>query len=121
MSHNHKSSSTRPATGREGNGAIDAAMEFDSMILSNKFRVKTDFYESVKQQFNEIYPALLIGECYYARDLCGEAFLAELTSADKRMATLCLRHLAQQPGSRLIDSTCTDSIHSCFEIAQAEA
>ena len=120
MSHTHKSSGTRPATGRKGSRAIDAAMVFDSMILSDKFRVRTDFYESVKQQFNEIYPALLQGECYYARDLCGEAFLAELTSADQRMATLCFRHLAQQPGSRLIDCTCTDSIHSCFEIVQAE-
>ena len=88
MSYTHKSINTKPATGRKGSGAIDTTMEFDSMILSNKFRVKTDFYEIVEQQVKEIYPALLKGECYYPSDLCGETFLAELTSADVRLATL---------------------------------
>lgn len=91
------------------------------MIVSDRFKVRVDLYEHVEQQFKEIAPALLKGERYFPRDLCGEDFLAELTSADKRLATLCLKHLAQQPGSHLIDVTCADSVHSCFEIAQHAA
>jgi hypothetical protein len=79
------------------------------MIVLDKFKVETEFFELVELEFGEIYPFLLEDAEYSPQDLVGEPLWNDLTSLAQRQAISCLKHLATLPGARL-----TDLANGCF-------
>ena len=78
------------------------------VILLDKYTVEADFFDEVESQFCEIYPSLLDDVDYTPAELVGELFWANLTDLGKRVAILCLKHLATEPDVPLVDLTCVD-------------
>ncbi len=72
----------------------------DTIIVLDKFKVDTWLFETVQAHFNDILPYLLQGQDYTAQELLGEEFLADM-AMPRDIPMLCLKHLAQQPGSQL--------------------
>src|ERR1035437_6832124 len=87
----------------------------DTMIVLDKFTVDTWLYESVQDRLNEILPYLLKGRDYTWQELLGEGYLADM-AIPRHLPTLCLKHLAQQPGSQLTVMPLTGSDTTFFEI-----
>lgn len=86
--------------------ADEAVNPNDTMVLLDKFKVETEFFELVESEFYEIYPLLLEDAEYTPLDLIGEPLWADLTEIAQRQAIHCLKHLATLPGARLIDVSC---------------
>lgn len=80
--------------------SISPAESQDFMVLLDKFKVDTWLFESVQDHFNEILPHLLQGSAYTWQELLGEDFAADL-AVPRHLLLLCLKLLAQQPGSQL--------------------
>jgi hypothetical protein len=95
------------------NGAVTPT---DVMILLDKFKVETGFFELVEFEFSEIYPLLLEDTEYSPRDLIGEPLWNDLTSLAQRQAIHCLRHLATLDDAPLIDVSCPCCSTTSFEI-----
>ena len=91
----------------------------DVMILLNKVKVETEFFELVEFEFSEIYPFLLEHAEYSPQDLIGEPLWNDLTGLAQRQAIFCLKHLASLPDVPLVDVTCSDCGTSSFQIANA--
>jgi hypothetical protein len=87
------------------------------MIVLDKFKVETEFFELVELEFGEIYPFLLEDAEYSPQDLVGEPLWNDLTSLAQRQAISCLKHLATMPGVPLIDVSCPCCGTSSFQIA----
>jgi len=98
-------------------GLTDPMNPNGTMVLLDKFKVDTGYFEIVESRFSDIYPFLLEDIEYTAQDLIGEDLWADQTGIGQRHAVLCLKHLAQQPGARLIDRSCLDFRKSGFQIA----
>jgi hypothetical protein len=94
----------------------DHKQEF--MVVLDKFRVETLYFELIESLFQDIYPALLEDVDYTAQELCGEELWADLTSGGKREAIFCLRHLARQDDVPLVEVTCADCGTTQFQIIQ---
>ena len=86
------------------------------VILSGKYIVETVFLEAVESQFIDIYPALLEEVDYTPEELVGEMFWADLNDVERRLAILCLKHLATEPDVPLCDVTCDCCGITSFEI-----
>lgn len=104
------------------NDSVDT--EFDdpmnpngTMVLLDKFKVETDFFELVEFEFNEIYPFLLAHAEYTPVDLIGEPLWVDLSGLAQRQAIHCLKHLATLPDAGLIDVSCPDSGTTSFQVA----
>ena len=85
-----------------------------TLIVLDKFQVSTFLYECVQLHLNEILPYLLNGGVYSPQELLGETFWADV-AMPRHLPTLCLKHLAQQPGSHLIVSPFSDGGTTYFE------
>lgn len=85
-----------------------------TMIVLDKFQVSTFLYESVQFHLNEILPHLLKGGVYNSQELLGETFWADM-DMPRHLPLMCLKHLAQQPGSHLIVSPFSDGGTTYFE------
>lgn len=88
----------------------------DVMILLDRFKVETEFFELVESEFSEIYPYLLENVEYSPQDLIGEPLWNDLISLAQRQAIFCLKHLATLPDAPLVDVTCSDCGTSSFQI-----
>jgi hypothetical protein len=89
------------------------------MIVLNKFKVETDFFELVESEFSEIYPYLLEGVEYSAQDLVGEPLWNDLIFLAQRQAIYCLKHLATMPGAHLVDLSYSEYSTTTFQIVSA--
>ena len=89
----------------------------DTMILLDKFKVDTEFFELVESRFEEIYPALLAHVDYTPVDLIGEPLWADLTGLAQRQAVHCLSHLATLAGARLFEHSPPGCGTTSFQIA----
>ena len=78
------------------------------VIVLDKYTVEEDFFDAVEEQFSEIYSSLLDDVDYTPAEVVGELFWANLTDLGKRVAILCLKHLATEPDVPLVDLTCVD-------------
>jgi|GEM_PF-6289619 len=94
---------------------IDSMNPNDVMILLDKFKVDTWLFESVTSHFNEMLPYLLKDSEYTWQELLGEDFWADLT-VPRHLPSLCLKHLAQQPGSQLSVMPLTGCDTTYFQI-----
>lgn len=97
--------------------ANDPVNADEVMILLDKFKVETEFFELVEFEFSEIYPFLLEDAEYSPQDLIGEPLWHDLTGLAQRQAISCLKHLATMPGVPLIDVSCSCCGTSSFQIA----
>lgn len=88
-----------------------------TMVLLGKFKVESGLLELVEFEFNEIQPHLLKNVEYTPQDLIGEPLWADLTGLAQRQAIFCLKHLATQPNSPLIDVSGPGCGLTAFEIA----
>jgi hypothetical protein len=113
------------AVAASNNGKANNSIEVQSkdpmpadevMIVLNKFKVETEFFELVESEFSEIYPFLLEDAEYSPQDLVGEPLWNDLTSLAQRQAISCLKHLATMPGVPLIDVSCPCCGTSSFQI-----
>lgn len=103
-------------TGQPGGVATNGPLHSeDFIILLGKFRVDTWLYESVQGRLDAILPHLLKGHDYTSQELLGEDFLADM-AMPRHLATLCLQHLAQQPGSPVSVMPLTGCDTTYFEI-----
>lgn len=75
------------------------------MILLDKFKIETGFYELIKSAMTEIQPFLLPHVEYSPIELIGEPLWADLTSIAQRQGVLCLKHLATLPNASLLDES----------------
>jgi len=57
---------------------------------STTYTVSKDFYDAVLEQVKDIIPALIHGERYTTKRLCGEAFWSLLSDGEKRAAGKCM-------------------------------
>ena len=77
-----------------------AAPQYDAdegyTTILGEHRVKQVFHDSVVDQFFSVQPLLLASDIYEPAELCGEQFWAALSVDERRLATLCLRHIAIQ-------------------------
>ena len=89
----------------------------DFMVLLDKFKVETEFFQFVASHLYEIYPTLLKYAEYTPLDLIGEPLWADLTGLAQRQAIFCLKHLATLPDSPLIDVSSPGCGLTTFEIA----
>ncbi|NMM15468.1 MAG: hypothetical protein HHJ17_18270 [Rhodoferax sp.] len=82
---------------------LDSMEPNGTMILLNKFKVETAYFDLVESNFRDIQPFLLEGVDYTAEDLVGAKLWGDLTGFAQRHAHLCLKHMATFPFSRLTD------------------
>ena len=83
-------------------------------LILDKYLVDESFYDHVKEQFQEIYPFLMIEDVFSPMELVGERFWFNLTPWGKRAAILCLKDYAMFNSSPLLDVTDEGSELSCF-------
>lgn len=95
--------------------------EADSMILCEKFSFDAYFFETITDRVVEIGPHLVKHAFYTAIDLIGEPLWADLTELAQRQAIACLKHMASQPGSMLVDATGGDFAPSLFQLQVVDA
>ena len=69
-------------------------------IVLHKFKVDAILLESVQNRLNEMLPYLLQDGVYTWQEILGEDFWLDM-AMPRHLPMLCLRHLAQQPGSHL--------------------
>lgn len=101
------------------NPDIADQMNLDAtMILLDKFKVNTGYFDLVESCASDIVPFLLEGTEYSAEDLVGAELWAGLTGFGQRQAHLCLKHMATLPGARLIDLASVDCRKTGFQILQ---
>lgn len=86
-----------------------------TLIVLDKFKIDAFLLESVQAHLNEMLPHLLNGGVYSAQEILGETFWADM-DMPRHLPALCLKHLAQQPGSHLIISPFSDGGTTYFEI-----
>ena len=117
-----------PAIAASNNGKANNRIEVQSkdpmpadevMIVLNKFKVETDFFELVESEFSEIYPYLLEGVEYSAQDLVGEPLWNDFIFLAQRQAIYCLKHLATMPGAHLVDLSYSEYSTTTFQIVSA--
>lgn len=68
--------------------------------MLDKYWVGEWFLEMVESRFKSMLPYLIPQGDYTWRDLLGEEFFSDL-NLPTHLASVCLRHLAAQPGSSL--------------------
>ena len=86
----------------------------DQTIVFGKFQVDAFLLESVQARFNEVLPYLLAYCEYTWQEILGEDFWLDM-GVPKHFPLMCLKHLAQQPGSHLIVSPFSDGDTTFFE------
>ena len=70
-------------------------------ILFDKYRVEPFELHMVASQFEKIRPFLVPNTYYTWQDLLGEEFWSDMPSMPTHLASICLQHIAAQPGSQL--------------------
>jgi len=70
-------------------------------ILFEKYQVHSCDFDMVAAQFEKIRPFLLRDTYYTWQDLLGEEFWSDMPSMPTHLASICLQHIAAQPGSQL--------------------
>ena len=94
----------------------DAVNPNDTMVLLDKYKVETDFFELVEFDFYEIYPLLLEDVTYTPAELIGEPLWADLSALAQRQAIHCLQHLATLEDCPLIDVSCPCCCTTSFQV-----
>ncbi len=78
-------------------------------ILLDKYLVDVEFFNRIVEQYREIRPNLMSTCVYEPIDLIGREFSSELTAPEKRLALLCLEHMASLPDTEFFDCSMEDS------------
>lgn len=85
-------------------------------VILDKYVVETEFFDTVECNFWGILPHLLEETDYTPEELCGEALWTELSEHDRRIAVLCLKHLASLENFPLYEERCAASNTVHFRI-----
>jgi len=87
------------------------------VFLLGKYTVEAHFLADIDRKFCEIYSSLVDDVSYTPAEIVGEMFWANLTAMGKRLAILCLKHLATGPDVPLVDLNCTNCGITSFAVA----
>lgn len=98
-----------------GNTPVDRPMVF--VLLCNGYCVPQAFYDSILSQVREVLPALIPGETYTLKMLCGPDYWDPLDDGDRRIAGRCM---ADMVAKNLLPLRFAKSKHEypkCYQIA----
>ena len=72
----------------------DEVVAPENCIILDQFQISTQLFNRVIQQYREIRPYLVSCGIFSIRELLGIEFWNGLSSIEKRLAHLCMQHLA---------------------------